>query len=50
MLEQLSEILDDHRANLDAPIKKDSYEGLYKYLLKELLELEQEWKEVEDND
>ena len=49
MLEQLSEILDDHRANLDAPIVKDNYEGLYKYLLKYLLELEKEWK-AEDND
>lgn len=42
MNEQFTEILDDHRMNIDVPITKESYEWLYKSLLTQLLELEQE--------
>ncbi|MDT2545809.1 hypothetical protein [Enterococcus raffinosus] len=42
MKEKLTEILDEHRGNTDAPITKESYEWLYKSLLSDLLDLEKE--------
>ncbi|MBS5822092.1 MAG: hypothetical protein KIC85_13080 [Enterococcus gilvus] len=48
MNEKLTEILDEHRANTDAPISKKSFEWLYKSLLSELLELEKELEKEED--
>jgi len=42
MKEKLTEILDEHRVNIEAPIAKESYEWLYKSLLNELVKLEKE--------
>lgn len=43
MKEQLVELLEDHRANLAAPIDAESYKYLYESLLNSLLEIEREY-------